>query len=244
MPTVPTKTLEYLQWAQQRSATWGASPTTIGLTTQLAAQMTTAVEEMAAAIAARAKAESELEAAKLTQENAVRASRRVTSDLIRSIRAFASNSADPDQILNLAEIPPIAPAAPAPPPAKPTNMTVGIDPSTGAITLKWKASNPAGTSNTGYIIRRRVGSTGAFDFVGVTGDKNFTDNTFIAGPDSVQYTVQGQRGGTLGPLSDILVINFGRVGPGLTGPQRDYTVEGGEKEEGASIANESKQQAA
>ena len=125
-------------------------------------------------------------------------------------------------------------------------LTVGIDPSTGAITLRWRASNPAGTSNTGYIIRRRVGSTGAFDFVGVTGDKNFTDNSFIAGPDSVQYTVQGQRGGTLGPLSDILVINFGRVGPGLNGPQRDFTVEGGEKEDGSgeNTGSASKQEAA
>jgi hypothetical protein len=51
----------------------------------------------------------------------------------------------------------------------------------------------------------------------VSGKKEFIDDTLIAGPDSVQYTVQGQRADSSGPLSPIFVVNFGRLpGGGVT----------------------------
>ncbi len=37
------------------------------------------------------------------------------------------------------------------------------------------------------------------------------DDTLIAGPDSVQYTVQGQRADSSGPLSPIFTVNFGQA---------------------------------
>ena len=86
-----------------------------------------------------------------------------------------------------------------------------------ALTLRWKASNPAGTSGTSYIIRRKLPSETQFQFIGVSGKKEFVDDTLIAGPDSVQYTVQGQRADSSGPLSPIFVVNFGRLpGGGMT----------------------------
>ena len=48
----------------------------------------------------------------------------------------------------------------------------------------------------------------------VTGKKNFTDTTFNAGPDSVQYTVQAQRSDSTGTVSNILQVNFGTPGGG------------------------------
>ncbi|HYF15375.1 MAG TPA: hypothetical protein VD971_09925 [Phycisphaerales bacterium] len=88
--------------------------------------------------------------------------------------------------------------------------------STGAVELRWRSNNPTGTSGTSYIVRRRLSPTEEFAFVGVTGERRFVDNTFIAGPDSVQYTVQGQRADSAGPLSEILAVRFGRTGPGRT----------------------------
>src|SRR5262249_1902804 len=41
-----------------------------------------------------------------------------------------------------------------------------------------------------------------------------TDTTFFAGPDSVQYTIQGQRADATGPLSEVLTVNFGRAADG------------------------------
>ncbi len=91
-----------------------------------------------------------------------------------------------------------------------------LDANSGAITLRWKASNPKGAAGTSYIIRRRLPAdpAGQFVFAGVTGVKKYTDNDFNAGPDSVQYTVQGQRSDKAGPLSDIFTVSFGRNSQG------------------------------
>ena len=104
-----------------------------------------------------------------------------------------------------------APAAPtpAPPPAQPTGLTVSIDPASGELTLRWKATNPA--PGTGYIIRRRAAGETAFSIVGIAGNKTFSDSTFTAGPDKVEYTVQGTRSGIVGPLSPIFTVNFGKA---------------------------------
>jgi hypothetical protein len=82
---------------------------------------------------------------------------------------------------------------------------------------RWKASNPAGTSGTAYIIRHKLPEESAFSFIGVSGKKEFIDDTLIAGPDSVQYTVQGQRADSSGPVSPIFTVMFGQApGGGLT----------------------------
>lgn len=41
------------------------------------------------------------------------------------------------------------------------------------------------------------------------------DDSFIAGPDSVQYTVQGTRSNQLGPVSPIFTVSFGRLPDGM-----------------------------
>lgn len=139
--------------------------------------------------------------------------RRSVADLVRIIKTFAQTTGN-DNVYVLAQVPPPQNPSTVPPPAKPTDLRIALDPSTGAPTITWKAANPRGSSGTSYIIRRRTAATGAFDFIGVTGTKKFIDNTFFAGPDSVQYTVQGQRSDSSGPVSDILIINFGRVSGG------------------------------
>lgn len=136
---------------------------------------------------------------------------------MRLIRAYAESTAKPSIVYNLAQIPPPASPSPAPPPAQPTDLTVTLGSSDGALTLRWKASNPTGTSGTSYIIRRKLPSETQFQFTRVSGKKEFVDDTLIAGPDSVQYTVQGQRADSSGPLSSIFAVNFGRLpGRGLT----------------------------
>ena len=48
----------------------------------------------------------------------------------------------------------------------------------------------------------------------MSGKKSFVDDTLVAGPDSVQYTVQGQRANLSGPVSPIFVVNFGELPEG------------------------------
>jgi len=132
-------------------------------------------------------------------------------DVVRTIRAFAETSEDPGAVYAIAQIPPPSQPTPQPPPAQPTNLTITLDPTEGTLTLHWKAANPPGTSGTAYIIRRRLPGETEFKFLGVSGKKAFVDMTLIAGPDSVQYTVQGQRADMSGPVSPIFVVNFGRL---------------------------------
>ncbi len=231
MAIVPSKLQDFLDWADLRSQAWQASPTSIGIT---AAQATAFVS---AALLARERYNQQLTAiqaaknATESQQDATRDCRRLAADLIRDIKAFAEQQAKPAEIYILADLPVPTTPVPLPPPGKPNTVTVGIVPTTGAITLKWKVTNPQGAQGTSYIVRRRTGTTGEFAFVGVTGQKQFTDSTFVAGPDMVQYTIQGQRSDLAGPLSDIVIINFGRTGPTVT--VENATIEAPAKKEAA-----------
>lgn len=216
MAIVPSKLQDFLDWADLHSQAWQASPTSIGISASQASSFVSAAllarerynQQLAAIQAAKNATES--------QQDATRDCRRLVADLIRDIKAFAEQQPKPAEIYILADLPVPSTPVPLPPPGKPNNVIVGLVPTTGAITLKWKVVNPQGAQGTSYIIRRRVGTTGEFVFVGVTGLKEFTDSTFVAGPDTIQYTIQGQRSDLAGPLSDIVTINFGRMGPGMT----------------------------
>ena len=214
MPILPSRTQDLLDWFDLHRPVWIEEAMNIGLTSPQAAAFNTLAANARTAYNAKLAADEAARVAANQSREAISDARREASDLIRIIKGFAGNAADPLVVYNRAQIPPPAIPSPAPPPAKPTDITVELTPTTGDITLKWKASNPVGTQGTSYIIRRRTNPNGNFEFIGVTGSKEYTDSTFIAGPDSVQYTVQGQRSDSAGPVSDILTINFGR-GPGI-----------------------------
>ncbi len=88
-------------------------------------------------------------------ETAIDALRSSARDTVRPIRAFAEMQPKPDVVYNTAQIPPPSPPSPAPPPARTTDLTVTLSSSDGALTLRWKASNPAGTSLTNKKKRGR-----------------------------------------------------------------------------------------
>lgn len=227
MAIVPTRTQDLVNWYTDHAEVWQAAPTSIGLTAAQATQFVNMSLLLADKFANQRAAE--LAAKNATQElnDTKRDARRLASDLIAVIKGFAVNQPKPNDIYILAELPVPSEPAPLPPPGRPYDMTVGINPTTGAIKLNWKVTNPTGATGTTYIVRRRTGGTGEFAFVGVTGTKEFIDTTFNAGPDSVQYTVQGQRSTQSGPVSDILTINFGR-GLGRSGAE-NFSVDGGSK---------------
>ena len=60
----------------------------------------------------------------------------------------------------------------------------------------------------------RLGGQSEFFFLRATGTKKFVDDTLVAGPDYVQYTVQGQRSDSTGPMSPIFTVNFGKAPDG------------------------------
>lgn len=214
-PTSPRAA--FLEWCQAHTSVFSANAAQIGLTPAQATAFSTATTAAAAALLAQEQAHQAALVATQVAADAFGTLRSSAGDTVRLIRAFAESTAKPSIVYNLAQIPPPAQPSPAPPPAQPTDLTVTLDASGGNLTLRWKAANPAGTSGTSYIIRRKLPSETQFAFIGVSGKKEFVDETLVAGPDSVQYTVQGQRADSSGPLSPIFTVNFGRLpGGGLT----------------------------
>ncbi len=202
----------FLAWCASHQIPWQDNAVAIGLNATIVSNYKAAVQD---AVSAEQEAQDARYAARAQTEKAnqkVKDLQTLTSDNIRRIKQKALDTSDPN-IYVLAQIP--APSAPgtAQPPAKPTDISVSISP-TGALVLKWKAANPAGTSGTSYIIYRKVAGQSSFNFAGVSGKKTYTDNTFTAGPDSVQYIVQGQRADATGLPSETFTVTFGRTGTG------------------------------
>lgn len=209
-PTTPRAA--FLAWCQAHKDVFTTNAAAIGITPAMATIFKTATETAAADALAQEKARLAALAATQTTNNSFQALRRAALDTVRTIRTFAENTGNP-AVYQIAQIPPPAIPTPAAPPGQPTELTCTLDASSGDLELRWKANNPAGTSGTSYIVRRRVPSEGggSFTFVGATGAKRFVDSTFVSGPDSVQYTVQGQRADSAGPVSQIFTVNFGRM---------------------------------
>lgn len=212
IPTSPRS--DVLAFAQAHQQVWTTNAAAIGMTPAQATNFKNAVSAYAGLQTQADAATFALRTLNAQTSESYADMRRQMSDAVRSIRAFAELQAKPDTIYALAQIPAPQPAGIAPPPAQPINVAASIIAPSGAIELRWKATNPAGTSGTSYIVRRKLPSESTFTFVGVSGEKRFVDSTFIAGPDSVQYTVQGQRADSAGPTSQVFTLNFGVPGPG------------------------------
>ncbi len=139
------------------------------------------------------------------------------ADLIRIIKGFAENSADPAGVYALAQLPPPAPPAPLPAPGVPANIGVALEPS-GAVTLSWDAADAAAGTGAYFNVSRKLPGQTAFTLVGGSpGSTNearrmsFTDFTIptSAAGTGAQYIIQGRRGTRMGDMSEAIVVQFG-----------------------------------
>ena len=205
---------DFLVWCQAHAPIWAGASATIGLSAGAATAITNAVGTCESQMIAQETAKQAYRTQTTKTSGSFAELRTLVGEAVRTIRAFSENSSNPLVVYEAADLPPPAAPAPAPPPAQPTDLAVDLNPTTGELTLRWKASNPA--AGTAYVVKRKVAGETEFSYLGVTGEKKFTDTTLFAGPDSVQYTVQGQRANSTGPVSTILTVNFGRTGGSLS----------------------------
>ena len=208
-PTYPRA--EFLEWCTLHEGIFSDHAAELGLTAEQADGFKTATGKSQAGLQRQKAAKSESKAATEHVGVAFDELGRAAGNVVRTIRAFAETTDDPAAVYDLAKIPAPSAPSPMPPPGQPTNLTVVLDPTFGTMTLRWQCKNPAGASGTSYIIRRRLPGEEAFTFIGVAGKKSFVDTSLVAGPDSVQYVVQGQRAEQVGPASPLFTVNFGRL---------------------------------
>ena len=211
-PTSPRAA--FLDWCYGHIEIFTDNAAAIGLTPAQALAFKNATEAAKAVQAQQTLARQALDALNIDTSAAFDTLRTRAGDTVRLIRAFAEVAADPNAVYSTAQIPPPAAATPLPPPAQPTDLRVELDAASGLLTLRWKAANPPGGGGTSYLVRRRLPGESEFTFIGASGAKKYIDTTLLAGPDMVQYTVQGQRSGEAGPLSPVFTVNFGRAPDG------------------------------
>lgn len=197
---------------------WAARAAAIGIDPARVAAIAAAVEAAKEAQAAHRLAQQAAMAATQRYANAVRDlhdAPGMGADTIETIKAFARSSDGPDDpdgtsVYVLAQIPaPQKPSA-APPPGTPREFVTRLLPM-GEVELRWKCDNPAGTQGTMYEVRRALGTTRDFQFLGVSGTKRFVDATLPSGAGTVQYLVTAFRSTARGNAG-LFTLNLGVSG--------------------------------
>jgi len=207
MTVVPNKDLDAVQFFESHVPVWAATPAAVGLTAAQVAALDTATKAARNAYTAQQNARNAAKASTSAYHTNVGAMREIGGDLIKTIKAFAATSNNPN-VYAIAQIPMPAEPAPLPPPGQPNDFDVRLTGS-GAIVLSWKCANAAPSSGAYFTVRRRIGTQGAFTLVGGTGSRTFIDDSIPAGSPFVTYLVQGFRGEQPGPESELVSVQFG-----------------------------------
>ena len=210
MPLIPPSIVDKISFYESRTAPWAANAVAIGTTAGAVTDLTTRTTAARAAFNAQQSAQAAAKAATLSLKMAVGAMGASGSDIILQVRAKAATAGD--GVYTLAQIP--APATPSPvgTPGTPTNFSAMLN-GNGALLLKWKCANPAGSVGTIYQVWRRIGAplTAEFVYLGGSGTKGFVDGTLPAGSAAVTYQIQAVRSTAVGPWAQFNV-NFGVAG--------------------------------
>lgn len=203
MGTVPTTIADKIAFFETHLPIWGANTAAIGLTaaqvTSLASLTAAARSAYTAAITARNAAR----AATSAQNDAIDLMAELGGDLVKTIRAFAETTNNPN-VFNIAVIPPPAPSAPLGPPQTPANLTTLLN-NAGQVQLSWGGTRAGGTS---YLIERSVASSaGPWTLVGTSEERRFTDQNVPSAVPSVSYRVTATRsGGSSSPTAPVTIL--------------------------------------
>ncbi len=208
MATLPDSRKGRVEFFEQHNPVWQANASEIGITAAQVTSLTTLTTAARAALNSADTARNASKAATVNFYNAEGTMTELGADLIKTIRAFAETSNDP-QVYVSAQIPPPAAPTPVPPPEQPADLSGLIDPF-GVITLTWAAQPKGPSSGVFFFVERKVG-TGPWTPIGATQEDRFQDPAAgqQAATEVVAYRVQARRGADASAWSDTLNVNFG-----------------------------------
>jgi hypothetical protein len=207
---LPPTALAKVEFFENHTADWSSNAVAIGTTAGAVTALTTKTTAARAAYNAQQLAQEQAKAATQTFKDAVAAMALAGTDIIKQVKAKAAT--DGNSIYTLALLPVPAIPAPIPAPGTPTNFVVELSQG-GALTIKWKCANPAGSQGTMYQVSRRIGSTGPLIIIGATGNKRFVDDSVPSGSASVTYRIVAIRSTAQGAEA-LFTVNFGVSGEG------------------------------
>lgn len=208
MGVLPDNRLEQVQFCEDHHDVWAANAVAIGLTVAQVNALSALTDSARKDYESAQQARLASKAATAAFYNSCGLMRDKAADLIRVIKTFADTTNNPN-VYSIAQIP--APAAPGvnPPPGQPTNVVITLTPG-GVLNFKWKSENASGGF---FQIKRKIGSSGSYTIIGGAGEREYFDTTLPLGTSTVSYIIQGFRGNTPGPESNVIGVQFG-VGSG------------------------------
>jgi hypothetical protein len=212
MASVPKNMMDKVRFYEIHIDPWTSNAAAIGTSAAYVSELQSRAQAARDAFNAQRAAWQAARAATATFHNAVAAMAGTGAAIVQQIRARAESTDDPN-VYVLASISPPAARTPMAAPGMPDSFKVELQ-VTGALRVKWKCRNPAGSSGTIYQVWRRIGS-GDFQYVTSVGFKQFLDATIPAGTPAITYEIQAFRSTAAGPKAQFNV-NFGPTAQGTT----------------------------
>lgn len=208
MRVVPKNKVPQIEFFETHVGKWAEAPEQIGTTAAEVAALADSTAAARAAFRQQRAAMQAAQAATLKLNLALADMNNKGASIILQIRTKAALAGD--GVYPLASIP--IPNAPSPigPPGTPHSFSFSLD-QEGVLRLKWKCQNPRGSVGTMYQVRRQVGGTGEFAFIGVAQTKSFIDKTLPVGVAAVIYQVRAIRSTAFGEVATFNVT-FGTDG--------------------------------
>jgi len=210
---VPQSRQELIAWYAQRAPVWAANAVAIGLdpaqVATLAGLVSTAEGAESSAFASRAASQANT----VIYHNETDTLKDFGAGLVKTIKAFADATNDPN-VYATATIPPPTPPAPLGAPDAPTNVTAVLN-NAGHINVQWQGSRTGGTS---FRVERSVtpvgGTAGPWTLLDSVEERAFVDDAVPQGLATAVYRIFAQRSGGTSPVSEPGQVVFGTDGAG------------------------------
>lgn len=223
MGVVPNTRIGKVEFYEARISTWSSAATSIGTTTAAVTTLSNLTKAARDAFNAQQAAQAAAKSATERFHNAVREMQNAGGDIIKTVKAFADTTNNPN-VFVIANIP--APAAPTPagPPVTPTDLSAVMN-SDGTIRLSWRGSI---SQRQFFSVWRQLPSQSMPLQIGAVAAKDFTDVTVPRGLQQVVYSVRAHRDSQVSTPTDNLVVFFGAIpgGGGAFGAMVDGQVIG------------------
>lgn len=222
MSILPPSRIQRVEFAESHLEPWSEHWAAIGLSEDALSLLASRT------VAARALYQAMLEAHNASKNataafyQACKDVTETTADALKTIKAFAATTNNPN-VFSLAVIPP--PKSPGrrggrggrggPPPATPTGVSASLLPS-GAIRVEWKGKLSAGGGGVAFSVWRRMNTPGDpfTQLATINGGTSFIDESLPAGASGhagqgVFYAIKAHRVGLASNLSEPALIKFG-----------------------------------
>lgn len=211
MSVLPQTRAKRLEFFEARVGQWTDNAAAIGISAAQAASIKSRTMDDREAYTNAQMARDAAKAATLTWYTSNDSMVNLGRDLIRTIKAYAETTNNPN-VYALANIDPPAPPQPVPAPETPTAVVGSVSPD-GIVTLKWRATRSGSSSGIFFVVERKRGE-GEYQVVSAVVEKMFMDPQANVTQSQVQYRIKAVRGEEMSEYTTPVVFNFVSGGGG------------------------------